>query len=189
VHSTRHTKSGTPTIQAIQCAWHSDLPVTTEDSLWTLPTCLAPVNPNNNRMNYPHIEWCQKIKQVCDALAQKHLKLAREYCKHTALINALKKMGTKPTPGLKLRQSLKDVGRLGISWTSQKKEPQMRSKQQSVMPTKLGTCAQKQGKKNKQEGCRWCPGMLSQPSKITKKPLGGQMKLAAVTVPRDRGSK
>ena len=126
------------------------------------------------------------MKQACDALAQKHLKIAREHHERTTLIEALKKMGTKPTPGLKLRQSLKDVGRLGISWTPQKKEPQMRSKQQSVMPTKLGTCAQKQGKKNKQEGCRWCPGMLSQPSKTTKKPLGGQTKSSA-TVLRPAG--
>jgi hypothetical protein len=183
VRSTRHTKSGTPTIQVIQHAWHSDPPVTTEDSLQTLPTCLAPVNLNNTRMNYPHIEWCQKMKQVCDALAQKRLKLAREHCECTALIKALKKMGTKLTPGLKSRQLLKDAGRSRISWTLQKKEPQMCSKQQSVVPTQLGACAPKQGtEKKKQEGRRWCPGMFSQPSKTTKKPLGGQTKSVAATL-------
>jgi hypothetical protein len=79
-------------------------------------------------MNYPHIEWCQKMKEACNALAQKCLKLAREHHEHAALINALKKMGTKLTPGLKLRQPSKDVGRSRISRTLQKKEPQMCSK-------------------------------------------------------------
>jgi hypothetical protein len=131
-------------------------------------------------MNYPHIKWCQKMKKACNALAQKRLKLAREQCECTALIEALKKMGTKPTPGLKLRQSSKDTGRSRIYQTLQKKEPQTRSKSQSVVPTSLGTCTPKQGaEKKKQEGCRWCPGVFSQPSKTTKKPFEGQTKLAA----------
>jgi hypothetical protein len=162
VCSTRHTKSGTPAIQAIRHAWHSDPPVTTEDSLWTLPTCLTPVNPNNNRMNYPHIKWCQKMRQACNTLAQKHLKLAREHHEHAALVNTLKKMGTKLTPGLKSRQSSKDTGRSRISQTLQKQEPQMHSKKPSITPTQLGACAQKQGaEQKKQEGRRWCPGVLS----------------------------
>jgi hypothetical protein len=172
--------SGTPAIQAIRCTWHSDLPVTTKDSLWTLPTCLTPVNPNNNSINYPYIEWCQKMKKAHDTLVEKRLKLAREHRECAMLIDTLKKLGTKQTPGLKSRQSLKDVGRLRISQTLQKKEPQMHSKQQSVMPMQLGTCAQKQGtEKKRQEGHRWCPGMLSQLSKTTQRPLGGQMKLVA----------
>jgi hypothetical protein len=112
-----------------------DMPVTTEDSLWALPTCLAPVNPHNLAMNHPYIKWCQKMKKACNTLAQKHLKLAREHHKHTTLIDALKKMGTKQTPGLKSRQSLKDTGRLRISWIPQKQEPQTRSKKQSDIPT------------------------------------------------------
>jgi hypothetical protein len=152
-----------------------------KDSLWTLPTCLTPVNLNNT-MNYPLIEWCQKMKQACNALAQKRLKIAREQHEHTALIEALKKMGTKSTPGLKLRQSSKGMGRSRISQTPQKKEPQTRSKQQSVAPTSLGACTQKQGaEKKKQEGHRWCPGMFSQPSKTTKKPSEGQTRLVAAT--------
>jgi hypothetical protein len=123
------------------------------------------------------------MKQVCDALAQKCLKLAREHRECAALIKALKKMGTKSTPGLKPRQSLKDTGRSRISRTPPKKEPQMRSKQQSVAPTSLGACAQKQGaEKKKQEGRRWCPGMFSQLSKTTKKPLEGQTKSVAAVL-------
>jgi hypothetical protein len=132
-------------------------------------------------MNTPYIEWCQKMRKACDALAEKCLKFAKEDHECTALINALKKMGVKPSPGLESRQSLKDVGRSRISRTLQKKEPQMHSKKPSAAPTQLGACAQKQGaeKKNKKEGRRWCPGMLSQPSKTTKKPLGGQTKSVA----------
>jgi hypothetical protein len=74
-------------------------------------------------------------------LAQKRLKLAREHCKHAVLIDTLKKMGTKLTPGLKSRQSSKDTGRSRISWTPQEKEPQTCSKQQSVALTQLGACA------------------------------------------------
>jgi hypothetical protein len=143
VHSTRHMKSGMPTVQAIRHTWHSNPPVTIEDSLQTLPTCLAPVNPHNLAMNHPYLKWCQKMKKVCNALAQKCLKLTKECCECAALINALKKIGTKPTPGLKLRQSSKDTGRSRISWTPQKKEPQMRSKQQSVALMQLGACVQK----------------------------------------------
>jgi hypothetical protein len=135
-------------------------------------------------MNTPYIEWCQKMRRVCDALAEKRLKFAKEDRECAVLINALKKMGVKPSPGLKSRQSSKDVGRSRISQTLQKKEPQMRSKKPSITPTQLGTCAQKQGaeKKNKKEGHRWCPGVLSQPSKTTKKPLGGQTKLVAAVL-------
>jgi hypothetical protein len=52
------------------------------------------------------------------------------------------------------------------------------------MPTQSGACTPKQGAegKNKQEGRRWCPGVLSQPSKTTKKPLGGQTKSAAAVL-------
>jgi hypothetical protein len=88
-------------------------------------------------MNYPYIKWCQKIKKACDTLAEKHLKLAREHRERTVLIDTLRKMGTKSTPGLKSRQSLKDVGRSRISRTPQKKEPQMHSKQQYIMPMQL----------------------------------------------------
>jgi hypothetical protein len=132
-------------------------------------------------MNTPYIEWCQKMRKACDALVEKCLKFAKEDHECAVLINTLKKMGVKPSPGLKLRQSSKDAGRLRIPRTPQKKEPQTRSKKPSVVPTQLGACAQKQGaeKKNKKEGHRWCPGVLSQPSKTTKKPLGGQTKLVA----------
>jgi hypothetical protein len=74
-------------------------------------------------MNTPYIEWCQKMRKACNTLAEKCLKFAKEDHERTMLIKALKKMGTKPTPGPKLRQSLKDVGRSRISWTPQKKEP------------------------------------------------------------------
>jgi hypothetical protein len=132
-------------------------------------------------MNTPYIEWCQKMRKACDTLAEKRLKFAKEDREHAALINALKKMGVKPSPGLESRQSLKDMGRLRISRTPQKKEPQTCSKKPSGAPMQMGACAQKQGveKENKKEGRRWCPGVLSQPSKTTKKPLGGQMKSAA----------
>jgi hypothetical protein len=132
-------------------------------------------------MNTPYIEWCQKMRKACDALVEKRLKFAKEDHERAALINTLKKMGVKPLPGLESRQSLKDVGRSRISRTPQKKEPQTRSKKPSVAPTQLGTCAQKQGaeKKNKKEGRRWCPGVLSQLSKTTKKPSGGQTKSVA----------
>jgi hypothetical protein len=132
-------------------------------------------------MNTPYIKWCQKMRKACDALAEKHLKFAKEDRECTTLIEALKKMGTKPSPGLKSRQSLKNVGRSRISRTPQKQEPQTHSKKPFIVLTQLGTCAQKQGaeKKNKQEGCRWCPGVLSQPSKTTKKPSEGQTKLVA----------
>jgi hypothetical protein len=121
------------------------------------------------------------MRKACDALAEKRLKFTKEDRERTALINALKKMGVKPSPGLKSRQLLKDAGRSRISRTPQKKEPQTRSKKPSIAPMQSGACAQKQGaeKKNKKEGRRWCPGMFSQPSKTTKKPLGGQTKSVA----------
>jgi hypothetical protein len=74
-------------------------------------------------MNTPYIEWCQKMRKACNALVEKRLKFAKEDRECATLINALKKMGVKPSPGLKSRQSSKDAGRSRISQTPQKKEP------------------------------------------------------------------